>query len=61
MIVVVTENVPNRLRGYLARWFVEVRAGVFIGDYNVKIRERIWLVIRDNLSLIHISEPTRPY
>ncbi len=48
MIVVVTENVPNRLRGYLARWFVEVRAGVFIGDYNVKIRERIWLVIRDN-------------
>ena len=58
MIVVVTENVPNRLRGYLARWFVEVRAGVFIGDYNVKIRERIWLVIRDNYGDGNDVQPT---
>ncbi len=42
MIVVVTENVPPRLRGRLALWLVEVRAGVYVGDFSAKTRERIW-------------------
>ncbi|WP_440271844.1 type I-E CRISPR-associated endoribonuclease Cas2e, partial [Escherichia coli] len=29
MLVVVTENVPPRLRGRLAIWLLEVRAGVY--------------------------------
>ena len=32
MVVVVTENVPPRLRGRLAIWLLEVRAGVYVGD-----------------------------
>lgn len=32
MIVVVTEAVPPRLRGRLAIWLLEVRAGVYIGN-----------------------------
>ncbi len=42
MLVVVTENVPPRLRGRLAVWLLEVRAGVYVGDISQKIREMIW-------------------
>lgn len=42
MLVVVTENVPPRLRGRLAIWLLEVRAGVYIGDISRRTREMIW-------------------
>lgn len=42
MLVVVTENVPSRLRGRLAVWLLEVRAGVYIGDTSRKTRQMIW-------------------
>jgi len=42
MLVVVTENVPPRLRGRLAIWLLEIRAGVYVGDVNRRIREMIW-------------------
>ncbi|WNN49439.1 type I-E CRISPR-associated endoribonuclease Cas2e [Siccibacter colletis] len=42
MLVVVTENVPPRLRGRLAIWLLEVRAGVYIGDTSRRVREMIW-------------------
>ena len=42
MLVVVTENVPPRLRGRLAVWLLEIRAGVYVGDVSKKIREMIW-------------------
>jgi len=41
-IVVVTENVPPRLRGRIAIWLLEVRAGVYIGDVSKRTREMIW-------------------
>lgn len=41
-LVVVTENVPPRLRGRLAIWLLEVRAGVYIGDVSRRTREMIW-------------------
>lgn len=42
MLVVVTENVPPRLRGRLAIWLLEVRAGVYVGDVSRRGREMIW-------------------
>lgn len=42
MMVVVVTNVPPRLRGRLAAWLLEVRAGVYVGDYSARTRERIW-------------------
>ncbi|MEA1064184.1 type I-E CRISPR-associated endoribonuclease Cas2e [Erwinia sp. HR93] len=45
MLVVVTENVPPRLRGRLAVWLLEIRAGVYIGDVSRRVRETIWLQI----------------
>ena len=42
MLVIVTENVPPRLRGRLAVWLVEIRAGVYVGDLSRRVREMIW-------------------
>ncbi|MFC3609542.1 type I-E CRISPR-associated endoribonuclease Cas2e [Stutzerimonas tarimensis] len=41
-LVVITENIPPRLRGRLAIWLLEVRAGVYIGDVSRRTREMIW-------------------
>jgi len=42
MLVIVTENVPPRLRGRLAVWLLEIRAGVYIGNPSKRVREFIW-------------------
>ncbi len=42
MIMVVTENVPPRLRGRLAIWLLQIRAGVYIGNVSKRVREMIW-------------------
>ncbi|MBI4667709.1 MAG: type I-E CRISPR-associated endoribonuclease Cas2 [Elusimicrobia bacterium] len=42
MLVIVLENVPPRLRGRLAIWMLEVRSGVFVGDYSQRVREMLW-------------------
>lgn len=42
MLVIVVENVPPRLRGRLALWLLEVRAGVYVGDVSRRVREMIW-------------------
>lgn len=49
MLVIVTENVPPRVRGRLAVWLVEVRAGVYIGNPSRKLRDLIWDQISDAL------------
>ncbi len=41
MMVVVVNNAPPRLRGRLAVWLLEVRAGVYVGVYSRKVREMI--------------------
>jgi CRISPR-associated protein Cas2 len=40
-MVIAVENAPPRLRGRLAVWLLEIRAGVYVGDYSVKVR--IWI------------------
>lgn len=42
MMVIVVSNAPPRLRGRLAAWLLEIRAGVFVGDYSARTRTRIW-------------------
>ena len=42
MMVVVVNNAPPRLRGRLAAWLLEVRAGVFVGEYSARTRKTIW-------------------
>src|SRR5258706_15659393 len=42
MMVIVVESVPPRLRGRLSLWLLEVRAGVYVGNFGRRTRERIW-------------------
>jgi CRISPR-associated protein Cas2 len=42
MLVIVVENVPPRVRGRLAIWLLEVRAGVYVGNVSRRVREMIW-------------------
>jgi CRISPR-associated protein Cas2 len=48
MLVIVTEAVPERLRGFLSRWLLEVRAGVFLADYSSRVREMLTGVIKSS-------------
>jgi CRISPR-associated protein Cas2 len=42
MLAIVVENAPPRLRGRLALWLLEVRAGVYVGHFSRRVREAIW-------------------
>ncbi|NNM57546.1 type I-E CRISPR-associated endoribonuclease Cas2e [Acidocella sp.] len=49
MLVIVLENAPPRLRGRLAVWLLEVRAGVYVGAYGRRVREMIWEQVGQNI------------
>lgn len=61
-MVIVVENAPPRLRGRLSLWLAEVRAGVYVGVYSRRVRERIWgevgQMIGDGNAVIAWSAPT---
>lgn len=42
MMVIAVENAPPRLRGRLAVWLLEIRAGVYVGRYSARVRQSIW-------------------
>lgn len=49
MLVIVLENAPPRLRGRLAIWLLEIRAGVYVGNYSAKVRDHIWSQVVDGI------------
>lgn len=49
MIVIVLENAPPRLRGRLAIWLLEVRAGVYVGDYGRRVRDYLWQQVNEGI------------
>ena len=49
MLVIVLENAPPRLRGRLAVWLLEVRAGVYAGNYSRRVREQIWSQVEEGI------------
>jgi CRISPR-associated protein Cas2 len=42
MTVILVNRVPQRLRGLLARYCLEVRAGVFVGKVDARLRDLLW-------------------
>ena len=50
MLVIVVNGAPPRLRGRLAVWLLEIRAGVYVGNYSRKTREMIWKQVRTHIS-----------
>ena len=49
MLVIVVENAPPRLRGRLAIWLLEIRAGVYVGKVSRRVREMIWDTVEEGL------------
>lgn len=49
MMVIVLENTPARLRGRLAVWLLEMRSGVYVGTYSVKVRDMVWEHVKAGL------------
>jgi CRISPR-associated protein Cas2 len=49
MLVIVVENAPPRLRGRLAIWLLEIRAGVYVGNYSAKVRDNIWAQVEQGI------------
>jgi CRISPR-associated protein Cas2 len=49
MLVIVVENAPPRLRGRLAVWLLEVRAGIYVGEYSRRVREYIWNQVEEGI------------
>lgn len=41
MIVIVGEHLPERIKGVLKIWFLEVKPSVFVGDVNAVIETRV--------------------
>ena len=45
MVLVVTRNVPDRYRGFLASCMLEVAPGIYTSpDMTLAVRERVWAV-----------------
>ena len=49
MTVIVVENVPARLRGRLAVWLLEIRAGVYVGRLSQRAREMVWHNVEEGI------------
>lgn len=46
MWVIDLENAPERLRGTLSRWGVELRAGLYVGSASGKVRDALWELVK---------------
>jgi CRISPR-associated protein Cas2 len=42
MVVLILERVPPGLRGEMTRWFLEPKAGVFVGRVSAMVRDKLW-------------------
>lgn len=49
MIVVTLTDCPSRLRGDLTKWLLEINTGVYVGQINSRVREKLWRRICKNL------------
>lgn len=49
MTVITVTNAPPSLKGDLTKWMQEISTGVYIGNFNTKIRENLWKRIKDSI------------
>lgn len=47
--VITLKKVPNSLRGDLTRWMQEIATGVYVGNFNYRVREALWQRIIDTV------------
>ena len=47
--VITLKKVPQSLRGDLTKWMQEITTGVYIGNFNSKVREKLWKRVKENV------------
>ncbi len=47
--VITVTNAPPSLRGDLTRWMQEIATGVYVGNFNSRIREELWKRVVDRI------------
>jgi CRISPR-associated protein Cas2 len=47
--VVTLKNVPPSLRGDLTKWMQEISTGVYVGNFNSRVRQYIWKRVCDSV------------
>ena len=49
MTVVILIAAPEGLRGHLTRWMIEASAGIFVGNPNTRLRDRLWETLQNRI------------
>ena len=49
MTVITLKSVPQSLKGDLTRWMQEIATGVYVGNFNSRIREYLWQRIKETM------------
>lgn len=49
MVVITMSSCPSKLRGDLTKWLFEIHTGVYVGQINAKVREKLWSRICQNI------------
>lgn len=47
--VITLTNAPDSLRGDLSKWMQEIAVGVYVGNFNSRVREQLWQHVCDNV------------
>ncbi|NMD37348.1 MAG: type I-E CRISPR-associated endoribonuclease Cas2, partial [Christensenellaceae bacterium] len=49
LTVITLSNVPKSLKGDLSKWMQEIATGVYVGNFNTKVREKLWERVTANI------------
>lgn len=49
LTIITLSKVKNSLRGDLTKWMQEIDTGVYVGNFNSKVRENLWQRIINNI------------
>ena len=49
LTVVTLSKAPSSLRGDLSKWMQEIASGVYVGNFNSRVREELWLRIVESV------------
>ncbi len=58
LTVITLKNSPLSLRGDLSKWMQEIATGVYVGNFNTKVREELWKRVVESVG---IGEATMSY
>ncbi len=49
LTIITIKNVPRSLRGDLTKWMQEIATGVYVGNFNAKVREKLWKRVNESV------------